>query len=70
MVKNVNATVKPLEMGYVLPGRLSTDAEEFAYRTSWPHSDLQEIGFDIERSALARHAHALTAVVCSHKAGF
>lgn len=70
MVKNVNAIVKPLEIGYVLPERLSTNSGEFAYRTSWPHSDLQEIGFGIERSALARHAHALTAVVCSHKAGF
>ena len=70
MVKNVNATVKPLEIDYVLPERLSTNSGEFAYRTSWPRSDLQEIGFGIERSALARHAHALTAAVCSHKAGF
>lgn len=70
MVKNVNATAKLLEMGYVLPKRLSTNAGEFAYRTSWPHSDLQEIGFGIEKSALAQHALVLAAAVCSHKAGF
>lgn len=65
---------KSLELNHALYERgLSTNgpsAEEFAYRTSSPHSGHQGIGFDIERSAPVQLALALTVVVCSHKVDF